>query len=202
MPRKKPLDAVSSEVKVCTKCALSKTRINAVPGVGDLNSKILFIGEAPGQSEDTKGEPFVGAAGKLLDSLLSEIGLSRKSVFITNIVKCRPPKNRPPTQHEIAACTPYLDRQIAAIKPKLIVALGNFSSAYIFSKAGLPFTSITQVHGKACKGTVLGVHMTIFATFHPAAGLYGAKYREQLVEDFKSLKSEIAKLEIAGHVDT
>jgi DNA polymerase len=192
LPKKKPLEIVSSEVKVCTKCALSRTRTNAVPGVGKALARILFIGEAPGQSEDVKGEPFVGAAGQLLDSLLSEIGLSRKTVFITNIVKCRPPRNRPPSQREIAACTAYLDRQIIAIKPELTMTLGNFSSAYIFSKAGLPFTSITRVHGKSCEAIVLGVHTTLFSTFHPAAGLYSAQYREQLKKDFQTLKSKLA----------
>ena len=192
MPRKNPLAVVSSEVKICTKCALSETRTNAVPGVGKALSRILFIGEAPGQSEDVKGEPFVGAAGQLLDSLLSEIGLSRKTVFITNIVKCRPPRNRPPSQREIATCTPYLDKQISAIKPELIVTLGNFSSAYIFSKAGLPFTSITRVHGKPCEAIMLGVRAAIFATFHPAAGLYSGKYKEQLAKDFQTLKRELA----------
>jgi DNA polymerase len=192
LSKKGLLDAVAKEVIVCVKCPLSKNRKNAVPGEGNPESQIMLIGEAPGQSEDIEGKPFVGAAGRFVETLLSEIGLSRDDIFICNIVKCRPPRNREPHLTEIQACTPYLDRQIKIIKPKLIVTLGNYSTAYIFSKANLPFNSITQVRGKFYHTTILDMQITIFPTFHPAAALYSAKYKEMLQRDFQLLKNELA----------
>lgn len=185
------LDVVAAEVVVCTKCPLWKTRKNAVPGEGNPESLVMFVGEAPGQSEDIEGKPFVGAAGKFLETLLSEICLSRDDVFLCNIVKCRPPRNREPMPNEIQTCTPYLDRQIRIIKPKFIVTLGNHSTAYIFSKANLPFDGITQARGKFYQATILDMQITIFPTFHPAAALYSAKYKETLQRDFQLLKNEI-----------
>jgi DNA polymerase len=187
----KQLAQVASEVVVCIKCPLSKSRTKAVPGVGDSKAQIMFIGEAPGKSEDAKGEPFVGAAGKFLDVLLSEIGLSREQVFITNIVKCRPPGNREPEPFEIETCTPYLHRQIKTIRPKFIVTLGKNSSAHIYSMIGTSFRGITQVHGKPFKAELLGLEVTVFPTFHPAAALYNGKCKEQLIEDFKLLGQEV-----------
>jgi len=186
------LDAVASEVIACHKCPLWKNRKNAVPGEGNPESPIMFIGEAPGQSEDIEGRPFVGAAGKFLETLLSEICLSRNDVFICNIVKCRPPRNREPMPNEIQTCTPYLDRQINIIKPKIIVTLGNYSTAYIFSKANLLFNGITQARGKFYQATILNMQMTVFPTFHPAAALYSAKYKEMLQRDFQLLKNKLA----------
>jgi DNA polymerase len=185
------LDAVASEIVVCTKCRLCKSRSRAVPGEGCADSQIMFIGEGPGRSEDVEGRPFVGQAGKLLDMLISDAGLVRKHTFICNIVRCRPPRNREPRPDEIQACTPYLERQIKAIRPKVIVTLGKCSTAHIFRKINLPFNNITQVHGKALDKTVLGKPVTIFPTFHPAAALYSAKYKEQLAEDFQVLKNEL-----------
>jgi len=185
------LDAVATEVIVCTKCPLWKTRKNAVPGEGNSESPVIFIGEAPGQSEDIKGKPFVGAAGKFLETLLSEIGLSRNDVFICNIVKCRPPRNREPMPNEIQTCAPYLDRQIKIIKPKFIVTLGNYSTTYVFSKANLSFNGITQAHGKFYHATILNMQIAIFPTFHPAAALYSAKYKETLQRDFQLLKNKL-----------
>jgi DNA polymerase len=187
------LDAVAAEVVVCVKCNLWKGRKKAVPGVGNPESRVLFIGEAPGQSEDLKGEPFVGAAGKFLDTLLSEIGFSRADVFITNVVKCRPPRNREPKSDEIETCTPYLNRQIGIIQPRFIVTLGNHSSAYILSKARLPFYSITQARGKVYETSILGLKVAVFPTFHPAAALYSARYKKQLEEDFQLIKEQLLK---------
>jgi len=191
MPKKDSLDIVASEVTICTKCPLWESRKNAVPGVGPCDAKIIFIGEAPGRTEDTKGEPFVGSAGKLLDNLLSQIGLSRKQVFITNIVKCRPPANRPPKPLEIKTCAPYLKRQISIIRPNIIATLGSHSAAYVFSEAAIPFTSITQVRGKPRKANIAGWSVTIFPTFHPASALYYPDRMKTLQKDFKTLKKSL-----------
>jgi len=193
----KLLDAVAAEVVVCRKCMLWETRRNAVPGVGNPKSKLVFIGEAPGRSEDVQGKPFVGAAGKFLTQLLAGIGLSRDDVFISNIVKCRPPRNRAPLPSEAEACTPYLDRQLGAIKPKVIVTLGRHSSAYVFSKALSSFSSITQVRGKFFGASVSGRRVTVFPTLHPAAALYNGKYRKQLTEDFRTLQERLKEKRIA-----
>jgi DNA polymerase len=190
------LNVVAAEVVVCIKCDLWKTRTKAVPGVGNTETKVLLIGEAPGGSEDIKGEPFVGSAGKFLDELLIEAGLSRKDVFITNIVKCRPPDNRDPSTEEIETCTPYLNRQTNIIEPRLIVTLGKHSTAYIFSKANIPFHSITQTHGKTYEISIHGMKITVFPTFHPAAALYNAKYGDELLKDFRQLRKELLKREI------
>lgn len=190
------LEAVASEVRVCTKCDLWRIRKNAVPGEGNPDARAMFVGEAPGYWEDVKGKPFVGAAGKLLEMLLAEASLSRSMVFICNVLKCRPPRNREPLPSEIQTCTPYLDRQIKAIEPKLIVTLGNHSTAYIFLKAGLPFSGITQTKGKFYQANILGLAVTVFPTFHPAAGLYNAKYKQLLIEDFKLLKTKIREMGI------
>jgi DNA polymerase len=197
LPKKELLDAVAAEIIICPKCRLSETRKNAVPGEGNSESSIMFIGEAPGYWEDVKGRPFVGDAGKFLDTLITEIGFFRSDVFITNIVKCRPPKNRAPLPDEIETCTPYLDRQIRLIQPKFIVTLGNHSTTYIFSKANLPFNGITQVRGKFYETSILGMQITVFPTFHPAAALYSTKYKEQITKDFQLLKEMLIKRGIA-----
>jgi DNA polymerase len=193
LSKKELLDIIASEIVVCTKCRLSRNRKNAVPGEGSPDSQIMFIGEGPGRTEDVEARPFVGQAGKFLEALLSEISLVREGVFICNIVRCRPPSNRQPLPDEIHACTPYLNRQIKAIQPKIIVTLGNCSTGYIFSKASLSFRSITQMHGRPYKKNILGMTVTVFPTFHPAAALYSAKYKEQLTEDFQTLRSELLK---------
>ncbi len=190
------LNVVAAEVVICIKCDLWKTRKKAVPGIGNTETKVLLIGEAPGGSEDIKGEPFVGSAGKFLDELLIEAGLSRKDVFITNIVKCRPPENRDPSTEEIETCTPYLNRQISIIEPKLIVTLGKHSTDYVFSKANIPFRSITQAHGKTYELSIYGMKITVFPTFHPAAALYSAGYKDELLKDFRQLRKELLKREI------
>jgi len=164
-----------------------------VPGEGSPHSQIMLVGEAPGYWEDIKGKPFVGAAGKFLDTLLSIANLSRTDVFIGNVLKCRPPKNRKPLPDEVKTCTPYLERQIRIIQPRFIVTLGNYSTAYIFSKAGLPFNGITRAHGKFYEASILGLNVIVFPTFHPAAGLYNAKYKGLLQQDFQLLRQELVK---------
>jgi len=193
LSKRELLDAIVTEVIVCRKCELWKTRKNPVPGEGSPNSQIMFIGEAPGYWEDVNGKPFVGAAGKFLDTLLSEAGVSRESVLIGNILKCRPPNNREPLPDEIEVCTPYLNSQIRVIQPKIIVTLGNYSTAYIFSKVGLPFNGITRAHGKFYEASILDLNVIVFPTFHPAAGLYNARYKGLLQQDFQLLRQELVK---------
>lgn len=174
MPAEK-LGDVAAEVVVCVKCGLWKSRRNAVPGGGNPQAKVMFIGEAPGSFEDLQGRPFVGAAGKFLETLLSQIGFSREDVFICNVVKCRPPRNRPPKPVEVQTCTPYLERQMNIINPEYVVTLGNCSTAYVFSRAHLPFAGITAVHGRFHQVSLDLMRLKAFSTFHPAAALYNAR---------------------------
>ncbi|MCS6910199.1 MAG: uracil-DNA glycosylase [Anaerolineales bacterium] len=177
------LQTIAAEVNACTRCKLHLARTRAVPGEGPANADILFIGEGPGFHEDQQGRPFVGAAGKFLEELLAMIGLKREQVFITNVVKCRPPGNRDPEADELAACDDYLERQIAALNPKVIVTLGRFSMAKFF-----PNAKISIIHGQARR--VRG--RLVVAMFHPAAALHQAKFKEPLIEDFKKLPALIA----------
>lgn len=190
------LEAIAAEIMFCPRCRLSETRKKAVPGEGSAQSRVMLVGEGPGRNEDLEGRPFVGQAGKYLDTLLTETGLIRNKVFICNVVRCRPPENRDPLPDEIDACTPYLNRQIALIKPKLIVSLGKHSAAYMLSKAKLPFDSITRTRGKFYEAKLWGMRMTIFPTFHPAAALYNGEYKNQLVEDFRLLGKELVRIGI------
>ena len=177
---------------MCPRCRLSKSRKKAVPGEGSDTSAVMLVGEGPGRNEDLQGRPFVGQAGKLLDELLTMAGLMRDNVFICNVVRCRPPNNRDPLPDEIKTCTPYLERQIDVIRPKLIVTLGKHSTAYFFSKTSLPFKGITSAHGKAKDVSFLDLSLTLFPTLHPAAGLYSAEYKRLLIRDFQQLR-EILK---------
>lgn len=181
-----PLDDIAKEVKVCKKCHLYKTRTNAVPGEGDKQAEILFIGEAPGYHEDVQGRPFVGQAGKLLDNLLKEIELERKNVYIANIIKCRPPGNRDPQPDEINTCIPYLLKQVKAIKPKVICTLGRFSFAEMMQRK----VFISSEHGKPFKTgpeNRLGEGLSVFPLYHPAATLHQPNLLGALKEDFAKL---------------
>jgi uracil-DNA glycosylase family 4 len=180
------LEKIAVDVRGCPLCKLARTRKNAVPGEGQISAKIMFIGEAPGRSEDEKGKPFVGAAGRILDSLLKKAGIERSQVFITNIVKCRPPNNRVPEEDELVACRPYLDRQIALIKPKVICILGR--TAYSSILGG---SSITADRGKIVERS----GQKYFSTFHPAAVIYNKSLRSTLEADLKKLAAEINKEE-------
>jgi len=187
------MENIATEIKVCRKCDLWKQRRNAVPGEGSLEAFVVFIGEAPGYYEDVKGQPFVGAAGKLLDELLSDIGLSRTEVFIGNVLKCRPPENRDPLEGEIKTCTSYLDQQIKIVKPKIIVTLGRHSTSYIFSKAGLKTEGITKLRGKVYEIKLFGFQISLIPMYHPAAALYNVGYKDELERDFELLRSELEK---------
>ncbi len=166
-----------------------------VPGEGDIYTSIVLVGEAPGYWEDVKGSPFVGAAGKVLNSLLTKIGLPRDHVFITNVVKCRPPGNRAPKPNEIKTCTSlYLNRQIALIQPKIILPLGNYSTVYIFSKAGLEseaIKGITQLRGKVYQTKFMDLPVSVIPMYHPAAVLHNRKYSSALENDFELLKTQL-----------
>ncbi|MEF8878990.1 MAG: type-4 uracil-DNA glycosylase [Candidatus Thermoplasmatota archaeon] len=191
MSKKEKIDEISNQIKKCRKCPLWKSRTNAVPGDGDYETKILFIGEAPGHREDKKGLPFVGRAGKILDELLDSISLDRKKVYITNIVKCRPPRNRNPLKSEIKVCTPYLDKQLSLINPKIIVTLGNFATRYIFDKFNLDFEKISKTHGETFQIEGLGGTFKIMPVYHPAAATYDPNKKTMFLEDFKKLKEII-----------
>lgn len=180
------LERVHELIRVCPKCALSKSRTQAVPGEGAEDAGVMFIGEAPGWYEDQQGRPFVGPAGRLLDELLRLIALPRPQVFITNMVKCRPPNNRDPRPEEMEACAPYLDRQIALITPLVIVTLGRHSLAHFF-----PGRSIGQVHGTSRREN--GV--SYFALYHPAAALRQQRLRQTLESDFLKLPAILEEAE-------
>ncbi|MCX9012473.1 MAG: type-4 uracil-DNA glycosylase [Candidatus Methanoperedens sp.] len=187
------MDEIAAEVRVCRKCRLWQYARNPVPGEGNIDASLMLIGEAPGNREDIQGRPFVGSAGKLLDNLLLGIGLRREDVFISNIVKHRPPDNREPKTDEIEACTPYLDRQIRIIEPAVIALLGNHSTKYILSKLNIEFDGITRVRGQVYRETLLGVQVRIIPTYHPAAVLYNPAYRASLEEDFQKIKKELER---------
>lgn len=182
----KTLEVIAGRVRTCQLCGLADTRKNAVPGAGRPDADIMLIGEGPGYHEDEQGLPFVGAAGKLLDELLAGIGLNREDVYITNVVKCRPPGNRDPQPGEIDACQPYLDDQIALIDPRVIVTLGRFSMARWF-----PDVRISAIHGQPKR---IGARMVV-PMFHPAAALHQPKYRPMLHQDFNQLPGFIAQLQ-------
>ena len=180
------LASISQRVSVCSACDLSKDRTNTVPGEGNPNAAIMFIGEAPGFNEDKTGEPFVGRAGSLLTDLLDTIGLKRRDVYITNMVKCRPPKNRDPNEAEIDSCSGHLDSQILTVNPIVIVTLGRFSFGKFF-----PRVPISKARGKAkkWKGKI------VFPMYHPAAALYNPSLRPRLEQDFQKLNEFIPNVE-------
>jgi DNA polymerase len=172
------LDQLAVGIGACLACELCRTRTQAVPGEGPPTAEIFLLGEGPGYYEDKSGRPFVGAAGKFLDDLLALAGLSRNEVFITNVVKCRPPNNRDPQEQEIEACRDWLDKQLELIGPRVIVTLGRYSMGRYF-----PGASISRIHGQAQK---IGPH-TVVPMFHPAAALHQARYRSLIEEDFRRL---------------
>ncbi|MGD8455417.1 MAG: uracil-DNA glycosylase [Anaerolineales bacterium] len=178
------LEKIDRETKNCTKCALQFSRKNAVPGAGPVDAEIMFIGEGPGFHENEQGLPFVGAAGKFLDELLEGIGIRRDQVFITNVVKCRPPGNRDPMAEELSACNGYLERQIHAINPKVIVTLGRYSM-----QKYLPNAKISQAHGQAVR--IKGRLVVPF--YHPAAALHQPSLRAVVEADFARLPEWIEK---------
>ena len=186
MDRDQQLREIIKDISVCTKCQLHHSRKLSVPGEGPFDTDIMFIGEAPGFHENEQGRPFVGAAGKLLDTLLTNIGMNRNQVVITNVVKCRPPGNRDPLEEEIEACVgAYLSRQIELIDPKLIITLGRISMALFFKNA-----KIGEMHGNAVK---IG-HRWVTAMYHPAAALHQPKLLEVIQKDFDKLPALVSRV--------
>ena len=178
------LAQIAEEVSTCTACKLHSSRKNAVPGEGPAHSDLIFIGEGPGFHENEQGRPFVGAAGKFLEELLSSINLKRSDVFIANVIKCRPPGNRDPLPQELSACSEYLERQILTINPRVVVTLGRYSMAHY-----LPNAKISQVHGQAIR--VRG--RLIVAMYHPAAALHQRSLRPTIESDFAKLPELISQ---------
>lgn len=183
------LDALRAEVEVCVLCDLHSTRTRSVPGDGDPGADLMFVGEAPGYHEDQQGRPFVGQAGRLVEQLLADIGLTREQVFIANVLKCRPPNNRDPRPEEIASCQPHLWRQIGLIKPKVICTLGNFSTKLLTGEQ----TGITRVHGRPRASEIGGHRLYLYPIFHPAAALYTPSMLTTLKDDFRRLPELLAQ---------
>jgi DNA polymerase len=191
--KEKPMDDIASElaelytqVSACQKCGLHRSRVKAVPGEGPAQPKIMFIGEGPGFHENQQGRPFVGAAGQFLEELLGLINLKREDVYITNVVKCRPPQNRDPQPDEIEACRAYLDKQIALLQPKIIITLGRYSMARAF-----PNAKISQIHGQP--RTIGGI--VYVPMYHPAAALHQPSLRSTVEDDFRHVGEWLAEME-------
>jgi uracil-DNA glycosylase family 4 len=182
--RRVALEAIATEVRACTRCRLAQGRTRAVPGEGHPDTEVVFVGEGPGQTEDQQGRPFVGRAGDLLVKLVGTLGWRRQEVFITNVVKCRPPGNRDPEPDEIAACVPYLQRQLEILDPAVVVTLGRFSMGHF-----RPGERITQVHGTAVPAPEsTGTRDAVtFSLFHPAAALRSTEVERQSYADIAGL---------------
>ncbi|HEY5540544.1 MAG TPA: uracil-DNA glycosylase [Coriobacteriia bacterium] len=179
------LEALRSHIGDCHRCPLGFTRTQVVFGVGDEKARVMLVGEAPGKNEDLKGEPFVGAAGQLLNELLAHAGLERGEVYIANVVKCRPPGNRDPEPVEIETCTPFLREQIRLIGPEVLVTLGNFATKFVLKTE----TGITRLHGTVHQAG----RFTVLPIFHPAAAIYDRTKRDALFADFELLGRLIAE---------
>ncbi|MBA2567788.1 MAG: uracil-DNA glycosylase [Actinobacteria bacterium] len=184
------LEAYAAEVATCTRCRLAEGRTQVVFGVGDPNADLMFVGEAPGFHEDQQGIPFVGQAGKLLDKLLAGIGLARADVYITNVLKSRPPGNRDPKPDEIEACEGHLFRQVALIQPKVVATLGNFATKLLSGKQ----LGITRVHGQEQEVILGGRPVLLYPIYHPAAALYTPAMLKVLEEDFRRLPELIGRV--------
>jgi uracil-DNA glycosylase len=182
--RQAALEGIAAEVRVCTRCRLHETRIKAVPGEGNPDTEVLFVGEGPGMNEDREGRPFVGRAGGFLVDLLASIGWRREDVFITNVVKCRPPGNRDPEPDEIAACAPYLQRQLEALDPAVVATLGRFSMASF-----MPGVRITQAHGttRLADPATGARDATALALYHPAYALRNPDVARESYDDIARL---------------
>lgn len=183
------LEELHKQILSCVNCSLSEIRKNAVPGEGNPNSGIVIIGEAPGHWEDVQGKPFVGRSGKLLDKIMSEFGFDRTKVFITNIVKCRPPENRKPNKIEKASCSLFIQNQLSIIKPRVIIPLGNTAGEWIFKKYNLKWPKITEANGQIFK--LDSENLIILPAFHPAAVLRNPNRTDEFRAVFQKLRELI-----------
>lgn len=195
-------DDMIRDILSCTKCRLHLSRKKAVPGDGGKNSEIMLIGEAPGATEDEMGLPFVGAAGKLLDGVLAEIGIRRSDLYITNVVKCRPPNNRQPARDEIDACSLYLESQILLISPKVIVTLGGVAGEWVASRMGIRWLGVTKMRGNIYRGTILGIRVSLVPTYHPAAILRNKGNIDHLREDLENALEELERIKSVNIAST
>jgi len=187
------LEDLENQVKVCKKCDLWTKRNKPVFGEGPSNAKIMLVGLGPGYHENLQGRPFVGPAGKLLEKLLASVGLKREQVYITNVIKCYLPDNKP-TESEIKACSFYLEKQIELIKPKIIIALGNVAVEYLFNKFGLILEPMSKIHGKVFSVSNLFYQLKIIPMYHPAAALRNPPLLEVVQEDWQNIKSALQEL--------
>lgn len=187
--RREELVELYKEARACTRCPLHETRTQVVFGNGNANADLMFVGEAPGANEDVQGLPFVGRAGKLLDEMLAENRMSRHDVFVTNVLKSRPPGNRDPEAEEIQACRPYLQRQVELIEPRVVCTLGNFATKLLSGSQ----QGITRVHGVPQERELGGRQVILYPLFHPAAALRTPRVKEQLSEDFARLPGLLAQ---------
>ncbi len=190
MDAEEELKKIKEEIINCRKCPLYKTRNYPVVGHGNHQTKIMFVGEAPGVQEDKTGRPFCGAAGKILDELLESVGIKRENIYITNILKDRPPKNRDPQKEEIEACVSYLEKQIEIIKPEVICPLGRYSMKFLMGKFGLKdqIQPISKIHGKVFESKSLFQDIILIPFYHPAVATYNSNMKEILKKDFQVLK--------------
>jgi DNA polymerase len=185
--RKIRMNNVADAVRVCERCRLHEGRLNAVPGEGDLDSKVVLVGEAPGRKEDESGRPFVGSAGKLLDAALERVGLTRSQVYISNIVKCRPPGNRRPRSDEVATCTRFIDEQLRILTPLVVAPMGNSALRHVFGLFGLGRAVIGEVHGKPLNVFFSWGEGVVFPLYHPAAILYNRGLESELHADLEAM---------------
>ena len=182
--------ALEEEIHQCQLCPLAEGRNSAVPGEGNQNAVVMFVGEGPGFEEDKQGRPFVGRSGKFLTQMLEKVGITREDVYITNVVKCRPPDNRDPQPNELSACSDYLSRQVDLINPRIIVTLGRFSMRRWFAEG-----SITKIHGQV---TNIGRGRVAMAMFHPAAALRNPQWRTEFERDMALLPQLVERAHLAN----
>lgn len=199
--KEKKIAELRVKIASCERCDLHQTRANTVPGEGDVNSPIMFIGEAPGKNEDLQGKPFIGRAGNVFSRLLESIGLTREDIYLCNILKCRPPNNRNPLSSEIQSCVGSLDQQIKIINPVVIGTLGNFSTTYIFQKFGLEPQKISSVVGKCFPVSTPFGEKVIIPTFHPAVATYNVHKMDTLINDFQIFKMYLNSRNISASDD-
>lgn len=190
MTKQEVLDDINAVMGASCTCALKNQATQAVPGEGSVDADIMFIGEAPGKKEDVEGRPFIGASGKFLSEMLATINLKREDIYITNIVKYRPPNNRDPLPEEVRACEEWLHAQIKTIRPKIIVTLGRHAMEHF-----IPDKKISEVHGQSFTQILPGIGtQTVFVLYHPAAALYNGSLRTTLIEDFRKIPSVLERV--------